>query len=156
MKRVLFSGIVVAGLLAGAAVSQDSFPVILQERGGFSDWAGPDAGPLIITAGGVGELLDAVNNTEKRERLAERMVSTVELSVTKSLELRRDWIDLQQKRLGMHHEVARLQLEVAQLQKQVAQLENENLKLRLELAKLTENRQPEKPTRPENEAVKEQ
>jgi hypothetical protein len=104
-------------------------------------WAGPIpwAG-----AGEISRLLEAINDTGQRAKLAEEWLKFSQQSVMRNWELQKEWLELQKSHLKFQHELGllrmenlRLQQQVNQLQADMLRLERENIELRSEIQQRT-------------------
>jgi len=95
----------------------------------------PGFPPVIQISGeGVGQVLASITRTEKRQGLAEQWFQILEQSCTRSLDLQKGWLQVQQRHLELQKQIEEIRLETLKLQAEIEKLQRE--KLRLEKEKL--------------------
>jgi hypothetical protein len=98
--------------------------------------------PQIIQAPGneVRKVLDAISNPADRQKFAVAWLKFSEQSATKSLQIQKEWVELQKSHLTSQVQIEqhrleklKLEVEIEKLQVEKLRLEKENLQLRLKL-----------------------
>lgn len=73
--------------------------------------------PVIqISGDGVGQVLASITHSEKRQGLAEKWFQILEQSCTRSLDLQKGWLQLQQRHLELQKQIEQLRAEMLKLQ----------------------------------------
>jgi hypothetical protein len=103
-------------------------------------WAGPVRPSC---AGEISRLLEAINDTGQRAKLAEDWLKFSQQSVMRNWELQKEWLELQKNYLTFQHEIEILRMESLQLQQRINQLQADNLRLQKENMELRLKLQPE-------------
>ena len=137
--RVLtISALLIAVMTVGAvppvfATAEYNYPIVPPSAGGPPGISGYEMDAI-------GRVLDTISSPARRDALAENWVQFAKQSITKSLDLGQQWVDVQKMQLRNQTETSqyqaemlKLQVEIEQLRKQNLALENENLKMRLQL-----------------------
>jgi hypothetical protein len=93
-----------------------------------------------LDADAIGRVLDTISSPARRDKLAEDWVQFAKQSISKSLDISQQWVDVRKAQLrnqpGANQyqtEALKLQMEIEQLHRQNLALEAENLRLRLQL-----------------------
>ena len=87
-----------------------------------------------VSGHGVSKVLDAINNVQTRQKLAEEWFQFHKQSVAKTWEFQEGCLELQKAHLRLQREIEQLRLAQLKLQAEIEKLQAE--KLRLELEKL--------------------
>jgi hypothetical protein len=82
--------------------------------------------------GRAGELLGAIDNPDRRSKLAEQWLQYSKQVIAKDQEYRQQWLDFQRQQAARQQQVEELRLEVARLQMQIEQLRAQNARLERE------------------------
>lgn len=106
--------------------------------------------PQLIQAPGneVRKVLDAISNPADRQKFAVEWLKFSEQSATKSLQIQKEWVELQKRHLSsqtlieqLRLEKFKLEAEIEKLQVEKLRLEKENLQLRLKLQSQTSKKE---------------
>ena len=136
--RVSRSAIVVAAMVAGmalrvASASEYNYPMVPPSSAAAPGFIG-------LEADAIGRVLDTISSPARRDKLAEDWVLFAKQSITKSLDISQQMVDIQKMQMRSQAEanqyqaeMLKMQMELEQLRKQNLALENENLQLRLQL-----------------------
>ncbi|MHC4616894.1 MAG: hypothetical protein ACYTEQ_03980 [Planctomycetota bacterium] len=153
MRKVIVLAILAPLVAAGVATAEEGQDL------SHAPWLQPDqsfAGPCYgrhmawggpvpwAGAGEISRLLQAVNDTGQRAKLAEQWLKFSQQSVLRNWELQKEWLELQKSYLKFQHELGllrmenlRLQQQINQLQADILRLERENMELRSEIQQRT-------------------
>lgn len=80
----------------------------------------------------IGDVLSAIDSPSRRSALAENWLQFSKTAITRNLELRDHWLNLQKQQMNQDQQVEHQRLEMARLQMQIEQLRAENLRLERE------------------------
>ncbi len=121
----------------------------------------PDSPELIIKeADTVSDVLDAINNPERKSQLAEQWIQFSRQTIAKSLDFREQWLTLQRQQVAnqqveqqLRVEMLRMEGEIEKLRAANLKLQNENLQLQLQLKQQPGGQTPAQTTRVQNPPV---
>jgi hypothetical protein len=146
MKRIMFLAIFVTVTALGTTMAGPDYDLPL--GGGnpcpcYGCFWYPGHRQIIRTAGNeVREILDAISSSGERQKFAIQWLEFSKQAETQSLEIQRQWVELQRHYLSSQREIEQLRLERLKLQAEIERLqveklrlEKENLELRLKLQK---------------------
>ncbi len=115
----------------------------------------PGPPQLIRTPGNeVSKVLDAISSPADRQKFAIEWLKFSEQSTTKSLQIQKEWVELQRHYLSSQIQIEQLRLEklnleaeIEKLQVEKLRLERENLQLRLKLQSQTSKKEKAEETK---------
>jgi hypothetical protein len=88
----------------------------------------------------VGRILDTISSPARRDKLAEEWLGFARQSITRSLDIGQQWVDVQKLQVRsqvqsdqLRADMLNMQMEIERLHKENLAMESENLRLRLQL-----------------------